>query len=336
MSDLPRPLAELPITASLPWLRGLQQALEESISRDRLAHAVLIQVSPGRGGEWLARWLAARLYCGSATRPLPCGECLNCRRVASGEQPDLTLVQPIEESKEIRIDQVRELTTQLALTSHAGGRKDVIITPADKLNRAAANALLKTLEEPTRGSLLLLVTGEPSRLPATVQSRCMRLIAPRPARAELVEWLRAQRPGSTDWNAVLEVLGDEPLVALGTESGTLEALRHETHRALEAAARGGLDPVETAELWGKEAYAERLACIEAWLLSRLRDWASGRAGIAPRAWFEALDETREARQWADTPINKPLVLERLLWRLGSLDSAQRKRSQPASGVNRGP
>jgi len=117
MSDLPRSLAELPITASLPWLRGLQQALEESISRDRLAHAVLIQVSPGLGGGWLARWLAARLYCGAATVPLPCGECLNCRRVASGEQPDLTLVQPIEESKEIRIDQVRELTTQLALTT---------------------------------------------------------------------------------------------------------------------------------------------------------------------------------------------------------------------------
>ncbi|MFZ9477987.1 MAG: DNA polymerase III subunit delta' [Steroidobacteraceae bacterium] len=336
MSDLSRTIADLPLTASLPWLTALQSALEDSIARDRLAHAVLIQVSPGRGGDWLARWLAARLYCSAAAGPRPCGECLSCRRVVSGEQPDLLHIQPIEDSKEIRIDQVRELTTQLALTSHAGGRKVVIITPADKLNRAAANALLKTLEEPTRGSLLLLVTGEPSRLPATVQSRCMRLVAPRPARAELVAWLRTQRSGNTDWNAVLEVLGDEPLVALGAESGTLEALRHETQRALEAAARGGLDPVETAELWGKEAYAERLACIEAWLLVRLREWASGKAGIAPRAWFEALDETREARQWADTPINKPLVLERLLWRLGSLESAQRKRSQPASGVNRGP
>jgi DNA polymerase-3 subunit delta' len=256
--------------------------------------------------------------------------------VASGEQPDLTIVQPIEGSKEVRIDQVRDLTSQLALTSHAGGRKVVIITPADKLNRAAANALLKTLEEPTCGSLLLLVTGEPSRLPATVQSRCTRLIARRPARAELVDWLSAQRPGTTDWKAVLEVLGDEPMVALGAQSSILEALRRETHRALETAARGGLDPVETAELWGKEAYAERLACIESWLLSRLRDWASGRAAITPRAWFEALDETREARQWADTPINKPLVFERLLWRLGSLASAQRNRSQPTSGVNRGP
>jgi DNA polymerase-3 subunit delta' len=336
MSDVPRPLAELPITASLPWLAGPQQALEESIARDRLTHAVLIQVSPGQGGEWLARWAAARLYCAAATDSLPCGECLNCRRVASGEQPDLTIVQPIEGSKEIRIDQVRDLTSQLALTSHAGGRKVVIITPADKLNRAAANALLKTLEEPTCGSLLLLVTGEPSRLPATVQSRCTRLIARRPARAELVDWLSAQRPGTTDWKAVLEVLGDEPMVALGAQSSILEALRRETHRALETAARGGLDPVETAELWGKEAYAERLACIESWLLSRLRDWASGRAAITPRAWFEALDETREARQWADTPINKPLVFERLLWRLGSLASAQRNRSQPTSGVNRGP
>jgi len=336
MSDLPRSIPELPLTATLPWLGAAQTALEESITRDRLAHAVLIQVSPGLGGEWLARWLAARLYCSAAGAPRPCGACLDCRRVASGEQPDLLLVQPIEESKEIRIDQVRELTSQLALTSHAGGRKVVIITPADKLNRAAANALLKTLEEPTRGSLLLLVTGEPSRLPATVQSRCMRLVAPRPTRADLVEWLRGHSAGGTDWNALLEVLGDEPLVALGAQSGTLEALRHETHRALEAAARGGLDPVETAELWGKEAYAERLACIEAWLLSRLREWARGRAAIAPRAWFEALDEAREARQWADTPINKSLVLERLLWRLGTLESAQRKRSQPASGVNRGP
>lgn len=321
------PLPTLPLDARLPWLETLQRSLDGALRAERMGHALLLQVSPGLGGEWLALWLAARLFClqprnTSAALVEPCGDCLACRRVQSGEQPDLLVLRPIEDSREIRIDQVRELVGELTLTSHAGGRKVAIITPADKLNRAAANALLKTLEEPTPGSLLVLVTGEPSRLPVTVLSRCTRLTMPQPPTDSLVAWLQQHAERPTDWAAVLQIIGAKPLEALTTDAASVAQLQRDTVRALEQAAAGSLDPIETAEAWGKEDYALRIACIEAWVMGRIRNWASqtGTANATRnvQTLFLTLEETREARQWADTPINKPLALERLLWRLNSL------------------
>lgn len=314
-----------PLDADLPWLHPAQQAFNAAIASGRLGHALLVQASPGQGGEWLATWIAARMFCrqpreAAGIGGAPCGDCLDCRRVQSGEQPDLLTLRPIEDSKEIRIDQVRELAAELALTAHAGGRKVGVITPAERLNRNAANALLKTLEEPAGQALLLLVTGEPWRLPVTVQSRCTRLRSRTPTDDELVVWLQAQRPGSSavDWRAALAVLGPQPLSALGVDGAALAGLQRDTERALQDAMTGGLDVVDTAERWGKDEYALRVACIERWIAERLREWGRGKRGVAAPALFEALDHAREARQWTETPINKPLAMERILWRLATL------------------
>src|SRR5207302_1716448 len=121
------------------------------------------------------------------------GACAPCRRVWAQQHPDLAWVRIAEDSQQIRIEQVRDLAADLALTSHAGGYKVGILTPAEALNRFAANALLKTLEEPPARTLLVLVTTQPSRLPATVLSRCQRLRVRAPARAEAGAWLRARR-----------------------------------------------------------------------------------------------------------------------------------------------
>lgn len=311
-----------PLNARLPWLEPMQASIRLAIENERLGHALLVQVAPGLGGDWLARWLAALVFC-SAKSAKPCGECTACRRVSSNEQPDLLHLQPIEDSKEIRIDQVRELAAELALTSHGGGRKVAIITPADKLNRNAANALLKTLEEPSGSALLVLVTGEPSRLPITVLSRCTRLSIPLPHTATLAAWLRESADRNTDWEAVLAVLGPRPLAALQADTAALIELRRDTLRALEQATRGSLDPVETAESWGKDDYGLRLACIENWLVDRVRAWATGKGQSSAEALFAALEDLREARQWTDTPVSKPLALERLLWRINAVSTSRR-------------
>lgn len=321
MSALP---SLLPLDARLPWLEPLQRALDTALQSDRVGHALLLQVSPGLGGEWLATWLAARLFCTADRGRSPCGQCLNCRRVLANEQPDLLRLQPIEDSKEIRIDQVREMVAELSLTSHGRGRKVAILCPAEKLNRNAANALLKTLEEPAGSSLLLLVTGEPSRLPVTVLSRCTRVTIPLPPMPILIDWLKKQGGAQTDWVAVLSALGPKPLLALRSDTETIADLQRETIRALDQAAAGTLDPVETAESWGKEEFGLRIACIESWLVARIRDWAGGDRRGNAEALFAALDEAREARQWADTPVNKPLAIERLLWRLNAAATNRRQ------------
>lgn len=318
-------MSGLPLDADLPWLRPAQQAFEAAGAADRLGHALLVEASPGQGGEWLALWIAARVFCRTPRAVTgvgmgPCGACLDCRRVLAGEQPDLLTLRPIEDSKEIRIDQVRELAAELALTAHAGGRKVAVITPAERLNRNAANALLKTLEEPPGKALLLLVTGEPWRLPVTVQSRCTRLRPRPPSEDELVAWLQLQRPGSSavDWRAALTVIGPQPLTALGVDAAAMSLLRRDTERALEEAVQGGLDVVETADRWGKDEYALRAACIERWIADRLREWGRGKRALPAPALFEALEHAREARLWAETPVNKPLAMERILWRLATL------------------
>jgi DNA polymerase-3 subunit delta' len=332
-------MTPLPLDADLPWLRPAQASFNAALAAGRLGHALLVQASPGQGGGWLATWIAARVFCRTPIRvsesssivgevgDRPCGRCLECRRVLCGEQPDLLMLRPVDDSKEIRVDQVRELSAELALTAHAGGRKVAIIAPADRLNRNAANALLKTLEEPSGQALLLLVTGEPSRLPATVQSRCTRLSVRAIRDDEQVSWLSAQRPGSraVDWRDALGVLGPQPLTALEADAAALAGLRRETERALEEAVRGGLDVVDTADRWGKDDYGLRIACIERWIHERLREWGRGRGATHASALFEALDHAREARQWTETPINKPLALERILWRLSMINAPSARR-----------
>src|SRR5579872_7430133 len=193
------------------WTASQRQALSAAHLAGRLPHALLIHEAPGAGGEWLAHW-AARLALCERSAQAPCGNCTACRRALAWQHPDLMRLGPLEDSRQIRIEQVRELAADLALTSHAGGYKVGILAPADLLNRFAANALLKTLEEPPPRTLLMLVATQPSRLPATILSRCQRIRVRAPTRAEAVDWLEQTR-GTGDWNAVLDVLGEAPLYA---------------------------------------------------------------------------------------------------------------------------
>src|SRR5882757_8044334 len=196
-----------------------------------MPHALLIHEAPGSGGEWLANW-TARLLLGTD----------------KDQHPDWLRVQPIDESRQIRIEQVRELAQELALTSHQGGYKVGVISPADVLNRFAANALLKTLEEPSARTVLILVVTQPSRLPATILSRCQRIRIAAPERAQAVAWLEATR-GKGEWKAVLDIVREAPMLAAESDAEAVVQIGAEVRRGLEEAAAGTADPVATAERW---------------------------------------------------------------------------------------
>jgi DNA polymerase-3 subunit delta' len=246
--------------------------------------------------------------------------------------PDLARLEPLEESRQIRIEQVRELSAELALTSHQGGYKVAIISPADALNRAAANALLKTLEEPTPRTLLILVATQPSRLPATLLSRCQRIHVPKPARDEAVAWLQALR-GPAEWGAALEVLGDAPLFAAEVEPTSVVEFARDTRRVLEETSLGRADPAATAERWWRTDLSLRLLCIENWLTDRIRRHFTGApfsvemsAGVhlqrgpqipSIRRLFGLIDAVQELKASLDAPLNRALALESLLRRLAA-------------------
>jgi DNA polymerase-3 subunit delta' len=291
-----------------------------------LPHALLVHEAPGTGGEWLAGWAARMVLC-TTRAEAPCGHCGSCQRAAQGQHPDLTFVRPLETSAQIRIEQIRELAAELALTSHQGGYKVGILSPADSMNRFAANALLKTLEEPPPGTLLILVASQPSRLPATILSRCQRVRIRAPERAAAVAWLEETR-GAGDWGQMLGVLGTTPMAATEADPAAVVEVATEVRRGLEEALAGGGDPVATAERWARSELPLRLTCVENWITERIRARIGGgalftevRAGTHPRGHAESLDlrqlfalldAIRELKSSFDAPINRGLALESLL------------------------
>jgi len=304
------------------WLAPAIASLNAARKAGRLPHALLIHDTAGGGGDWLANWAASVAMCLSPDEA-PCGKCLGCVRVANNQHPDLIRVVPTEDSKQLRIEQVRELAQELSLTSHQGGYKVGILSPADSMNRFAANALLKTLEEPPSRTLLILVASQPSRLPATILSRCQKLKVRAPTRAESLEWLRATHgagQGVEDWDGVLDVIGDAPFAAADVDPKAIPALGTETRRTLEEMEAGTGDPVSTAERWHRSDTALRLRCFETWLTDRIERQPAPTPRA--RALFELVDGVRELRSTLDVPINRSLAIELLFRRL----AAQRRAS----------
>jgi DNA polymerase III subunit delta' len=313
------------------WLNSEMTSLRAAYAADRMPHGLLIHEAPGAGGDWLATWVAQLVLCTDRTQS-PCGHCTSCQRVAAGQHPDLLSIRPIDESRQIRIEQVRELAQELALTSHQGGYKVRILSPADVLNRFAANALLKTLEEPPARTILILVATQPSRLPATILSRCQRVRIPAPDRAESVSWLESTR-GKADWNAVLDIVGDAPMLAAESDAAAIAQINSEMRRGLEESVAGTSDPVATAERWSKSELPLRLRCVENWLTERIRRHFSDGGFLTEvgavtylqrpdtvlniRQLFELLDGVRDLKSALETPINRGLALEGLLRRVAA-------------------
>jgi DNA polymerase-3 subunit delta' len=309
----------------LPWLEPVATQLAGARDAGRLPPALLLHAAPGTGAMTLVRHFAQLLFCTDAAPP--CGQCSHCRRVAAGEHPDFSIIGPDPESKlgQISVAQVRELSGQLALSSYEGRGTVAALAPADALNRNAANALLKTLEEPRSDAHLILVTAAPSLLPATIRSRCQKLAVTAPDRAAALAWLSAQKPEHrAQWPAVLEMLGVAPLEALEADVPKVLAVREDIRRLLGDARQGRIDVIRTAEAWARDELPLRLRGFENYLTNELlavRAGARSSGGIAdinmPSA-LRLLDELRNLQQQlAGAALNRPLAVERQLWQLGS-------------------
>lgn len=239
------PVTRFPVEI-YPWHALLWSALTADLAR--LPHALLLAGPAGVGKHDFALRLAAALLCTQPKAEAACGQCHGCHLLAAGTHPDLMLVVPEEDRRGIVIDQVRALGAFLALRPHTAARKIAILSPADSMNPNAANSLLKILEEPPLGSVLLLVASQPARLPATVRSRCQRVAFSVPERMLAHDWLKG-REGGEQAAQLIDETGGAPLRALALAREDFLTRRETLLRDLDRLMEGKEDPVACALRW---------------------------------------------------------------------------------------
>lgn len=197
---------------SLGDVIGQQRAvrmLKGAMERGRVASSYLFAGEQGVGKRFTALNFAKAVCCRTPRGLDACGECPSCRKIEAGTHPDFLLVEP--EGGIIKVEHIRRLEEVLSLKAYEGGAKVVIVDDAEAMNISAANAFLKTLEEPSPGSLIILVSSAPDRLPATIRSRCMR-VSFRPLSPEDCKRVLGKKAGD---EALVRLSMGRPGLALG-------------------------------------------------------------------------------------------------------------------------
>ena len=308
------------------WLSGAQERLRQAAAAGRLPHSLLLLSVAGLGVESLAQWTTAFALCDSVGRR-PCGTCVSCLLLTADSHPDALTVRLEEDAKQIGVDQVRAVIETLMLKSYCGGYKVAVIEGAENLNVNGANAFLKTLEEPTQNTLLILTAKPSHRLPATVASRCLRFSLRAPAHDAARAWLAQHAGADKNWDAALALAGGAPLLAAEIEAGGLVELEADMRESLRQLSAGAIDITLLAERWARSNPVLRLIWLENWITARVRASLAGADSLQnveqvrlPAALlkhkicqlFELLDATRQFRRLASTGMNQQLALENLL------------------------
>lgn len=314
------------LASRLPWQGQQWQHLISLQSDNRLPHALLLGGPSGIGKRQFALALAQYIMCERPVSGTACGECRQCGFNRAGTHPDLKLVAPEERGRQIRIDQVRDVVEFLGHTAQQGGYKVTIIRPAEAMNINAANALLKSLEEPAGNTLLILIADSPSLLLATIRSRCQIVTFPLPERERALAWLGTVLGADNQQQAetLLAEAQGQPLAALELLHGDGLSRLSQFDGDFAAMLAGQQSPLGVAERWQEF----ELADILDWLGRRLAQSIAGAvagaqmqdpwAGVArrcdPRSLYSVLDAVnllkRQLGQGGNP--NRQLALENLL------------------------
>ena len=314
-----------------PWQERAYTKMADAFCAGRLGHAQLICGPAQLGKRDIAIRMARRVLCEAAAGDDACGACRSCRLFDAGTHPDYRFISfiPNREGTKLRseivIDQMRELSVQLGLTPQFGRAQVAVIDPADAINHAAANALLKTLEEPVPGRYLWLVSAHPMRLSATIRSRCQRVELRLPPEAEATAWLAERghaRPAAAE--ALAAARGHPGLADDWLRNGGL-AVRKAVVADLQRLSKGEASPSEIAQQWTADEHADlRLRHAADYAVQRAAGLTDPRHARSLAAWF---DKANRSRDLLRTTVRADLVLVELLmaWRELRLGPENRER-----------
>jgi DNA polymerase-3 subunit delta' len=333
------------VVTTYPWHAAAWAELQQM--RARLPHAILFHGPAGIGKAGFIEAFAQALLC-EDVRPdgHACGACASCGWFAQGNHPDYRRVRPeaLEDeapaaegedggddkkaktktaSKDIKIEQVRNLADFMNISTHRQGLRVVVLYPAEALNMPASNALLKTLEEPPPGTVFLLASNSLDRLLPTILSRCRKFALPLPAHAEALAWLQAQ--GVQDADGWLREQGGAPLAALAQAEG---GNRDELDTLLQVLAQPGAEAaLRAADKLSKAPLATLVSWQQRWLYDVFSYKLSGTIRYYPRyrrelaalagrvstaGLMRAIKAANERRAVADHPLSPKLFVEDML------------------------
>jgi DNA polymerase III subunit delta' len=319
----------------LPWQATPWQQLWLAKKNNRLAHALLFVGANGVGKRYFAEMLATAVLCSKvAESGEACEECHSCHMMKAKTHPDLLLIEPEKEGQAIVVDQIREAIKRVNETTSQGGYKVIIITPASAMNTNAANALLKTLEEPTANTLMILISDPSLRLPATVISRCQKIIFPKASNDDAIAWLSSQMTDAKiDTQQLLQLADGAPFKALAFIKTDMINLRNEVYHNLYSLTQGQADPLQVASKWQDADQLSLIDLILSWATDLLRFKLSQEKNqilnkdyekqltacaqvISVTNLLSYLDYLQQVRTDLVTPINlnKQLVLDDILIR----------------------
>jgi len=334
-----------PLTSAndYPWLQSTRRKLVGD--RRDFHHCLLLAGVPAIGKAMLAIEFAALLLCEDSGTEGPCRECRGCHLVSNSLHPDLHVLIPeflaessgpileshaqryLEPAKtgqkrkpreQISIDSARALTEALLTTAQPDGHKVVLIVGADTMNRNTANAMLKVLEEPTEGTIFILVSSYPYRVPATIHSRCIRLECLAPSRDETIRWLKSRHGGSEDDLMALTKSGLGPIDLDEIIGEERTAMVHDLIRCCETPSDKVASPLFLSSLCAQIGTQQALSILQARALGAVREslqeppeGAQQAAGLFANRnlALEAFDRLGAARERLNGQVDEQLCLE---------------------------
>ncbi len=256
-----------------PWLNHSYRQILSQHQAQRGHHALLIQALPGMGDDALIWGISRWLMCKRPDGLKSCGECHACQLMLAGTHPDWYRLEAEKGKSSLGIDAVRSVTEKLYHHAQQGGAKVVWLPDAGQLTEAAANALLKTLEEPPKNTWFLLSSREPSGLLPTLRSRCLLWHLAPPAEAQSLQWLQKQSSaGLSERTAALRLSAGAPAAALALLDDKIWQQRQRVCEALPDALQG--DMLSLLPALHHDDAAQRIG----WLCSLLIDavkWQQG-------------------------------------------------------------
>lgn len=334
--------------AIYPWHGAAWQQLQ--VVRERLPHAILFHGEEGTGKADFIEAFAQSLLCENVQPDgFACGACASCGWFLQHNHPDYRRVRPeaLEDepaaegeegagedkkakagktpSKDIKIEQIRQLADFMNISTHRQGLRVVVLYPAEALNTPASNALLKTLEEPPPGTVFLLASNSLDRLLPTILSRCRKFALPLPDHAVALDWLKQQGLNEADAESWLREQGGAPLAALAqSEAGN----REELELLLSVLARPSAEiAMRQADKLSKTALSTLVSWQQRWLYDVLSVKMSGKIRYYPRhqkelaglaatvhtaKLLQAIKNTNERRATSDHPLSPKLFVEAML------------------------